>query len=125
MSPPLFVAVAVGGLLGAPSRYLLDRLVHRRWESDLPWGTFLINVSGALVLGLLTGLELAGRLPTGVQALAGDGFCGAFTTFSTFTFETMRLVEDGELLQAAVNVVGSVGVGLAAAAAGVALGLVL
>ena len=125
MSPPLFVAVAVGGLLGAPSRYLLDRLVHRRWESDLPWGTFLINVSGALVLGLLTGLELAGRLPTGVQALAADGFCGAFTTFSTFTFETMRLAEDGELLQAAVNVVGSVGVGLAAAAAGVALGLVL
>ena len=81
------------------------------------------HLSGSLLLGFLTGLELADHLPSGVKAVAAIGFCGAFTTFSTFTFETVRLVEAGELLEAALNAVGGVVLGLAAAAAGVALGL--
>jgi CrcB protein len=123
MSAALFLVVAAGGLVGAPSRFLLDRAVTRRVESDLPWGTFVINVTGSFVLGLLTGLSLAGDLSSTWKALLGTGFCGAYTTFSTFTFETVRLVEDGRLLEAAANVGVSVGLGLGAAAAGLAIGM--
>jgi len=95
MTFSLFLVVAAGGLVGAPSRYLLDRAISSRIESDLPWGTFVINITGSLLLGFLTGLTLAGRLPDIGKALLGTGFCGAYTTFTTFTFETVRLLEDG------------------------------
>jgi CrcB protein len=124
-----YLLVAAGGLIGAPSRYLLDRLVTRRitagtlpWGT-LPWGTLLINVSGALLLGFLTGLTLAGRLPAAVKTGVGTGFCGAYTTYSTFTVETMQLAGNGQLAAAAGNVAVSLVAGLAAAALGVALGL--
>jgi len=125
MTLSLFLAVAAGGLVGAPSRYLLDRAVSSRIESDLPWGTFLINITGSFFLGLLTGLSLAKHLPTIDKDLLGTGFCGAYTTFSTFTFETVRLLEDGRLLDALGDVAVSAAVGLGAAAAGLALGLVI
>jgi CrcB protein len=119
----LFLVVAAGGLVGAPSRYLLDRAISSRIESDLPWGTFAINVSGSLLLGVLTGLALGKHLPLIDKDFLGTGFCGAYTTFSTFTFETIRLLEDGRILDALANVVVSVAVGLGAAAAGLAIGL--
>jgi fluoride exporter len=123
LTASLFLVVAVGGLVGAPSRYLLDRAVTRRMETDLPWGTFVINITGSLLLGLLTGLATNGHLSTLPKTLLGTGFCGAYTTFSTFTFETLRLVEDGRIVEAAGNVAVSVATGLAAAAAGLAIGL--
>lgn len=123
MTWALYGMVAVGGFVGAPSRYLLDRAVASRVESDLPWGTFLVNVSGAFIFGLVAGLALAHHLSPLGKALIGTGFCGAYTTFSTFSFETVRLVEVGRLLEAALNVTVSVIVGLLVAAAGVALGL--
>jgi fluoride exporter len=123
MSGSLLLAVAGGGLVGAPSRYLLDRAISGRFESDLPWGTFVVNITGAFILGLLTGLALSQHLSAVPKALLGTGFCGAYTTFSTFTFETVRLVEDGRLVEATMNVMGSVVVGLLGAAAGLALGL--
>jgi CrcB protein len=117
--------VAAGGAAGAPARYLVDRLVSNRLESDLPWGTFVINVSGAFVLGLLTGLGMHRHLgPVGL-ALLGTGFCGAYTTFSTFSFETGRLIETGLWLEAALNVGMSVVAGVAGAGAGLAIGLAL
>lgn len=122
MTPVLLAAVAVGGFVGAPSRFLLDRYVTGRVFSQLPWGTFVVNVSGAFLLGLLTGLATTGKLPVTVGAGVGDGFCGAFTTFSTFSFETLRLAESGSYLEAAANLGGSVALGLGAAAAGIALG---
>jgi len=125
MTLDLLLAVAAGGFVGAPSRYLLDRAISRRRESDLPWGTFVINATGSLLLGFLTGLALAGRLPDIVKALLGTGFCGAYTTFSAFTFETVGLLEDGRILDALGNVVVSVAIGLGAAAAGLAIGLAL
>lgn len=125
MNVGLLLAVAAGGLVGAPARYLVDQAVSDRVESDLPWGTLVINVSGSLLLGLLTGLVLAHRLPAAVQALAGTGFCGAFTTFSTFTFETVRLIEESQVRAAVVNVAVSIGAGLVAATAGVIVGLAL
>jgi CrcB protein len=119
----LFLVVAVGGFVGAPSRYLVDRAINRRVESDLPWGTFLVNISGSFLLGLLTGLSLSHHLSSVAKALLGTGFCGAYTTFSTFSFETVRLLEVGQILEAAGNVVASVLVGLAGAALGLAIGL--
>jgi CrcB protein len=123
MNFSLYLAVAGGGLVGAPSRYLLDRAISSRIESDMPWGTVVVNISGSLLLGALTGLGLGHHLSPIPTALLGTGFCGAYTTFSTFTFETVRLLEDGRIFEAAGNVAVSVLVGLAAAAAGVALGL--
>lgn len=119
----LYLMVAAGGFVGAPSRYLLDRAVNRRFESDLPWGTFLVNVSGSFVLGLLTGLSLSNHLAPLAKALLGTGFCGAYTTFSTFTFETVRLIEVGQIFEAFLNGVVSLVLGLSGAAAGLAIGL--
>lgn len=123
MSVGLLVAVACGGLVGAPARYLLDSAISRRVRSDLFWGTFVVNVSGSFLLGLLSGLTLAHHLPPVDEALLGTGFCGAYTTFSTFTFETVRLLQDGRAMAAAANVAASVVLGLLGAAGGLALGL--
>ena len=125
MAVSLFLVVALGGLIGAPSRYLLDRAVSTRIESDLPWGTFTINITGSLLLGFLTGLSINGNLPLIDKDLVGTGFCGAYTTFSTFTYETVRLLEDGRILDAVANVGASLAAGLAAAAAGIAIGLAI
>jgi fluoride exporter len=125
MTLGLFLAVAAGGFVGAPSRYLLDRSISGRAHSGRPWGTFVINVTGSLLLGFLTGLTMTGHLSEIGKALLGTGFCGAYTTFSTFTFESVRLLEDGRIVDAMANVVISVAVGLAAAAAGLAIGLAM
>lgn len=118
---PLYVAL--GGLVGAPARFVVDRLVMRRRSGDFPLGTLLVNLSGSFVLGLLTGLALAGGVPDGVKALVGTGMCGAYTTFSTWSFETVRLIEKREWLSAALNVAVSLVLGLAIGGAGMALGL--
>jgi CrcB protein len=123
MSPWVLPCVALGGFVGAPTRFLVDRLVADRIESDLPLGTFAVNITGSLLLGLLTGLGIAHHVPPPVEALVGTGFCGAYTTFSTWSYETVRLLSEGELLEAGVNAVVSLLVGLGAAGAGIALGL--
>jgi CrcB protein len=115
--------VFLGGTIGAPARYLLDRAVQRRHESVFPWGTFVVNLIGCLVLGALTGA--AQSLPKDVVVFAGTGICGAFTTFSTFSFETTRLLEEGSLLEAGLNALGSLVLGILAAAAGFALAVAL
>jgi CrcB protein len=118
----LIGSLLIAGAIGAVSRYLVDGWVQGRVSGALPWGTFVINVSGSFILGLVTGLALyhgLGRLPATV---IGAGFCGAFTTFSTFSYESVRLLERGAVVPAATNSIGSVVVGLSAA--GVALALV-
>jgi crcB protein len=113
--------VFVGGAIGAPVRYLADRLVQRRHDSVFPWGTLTVNLIGSLILGaLLAGRTVLG-LPDEVMALAGTGFCGALTTFGTFGFETIRLLEEGSVTEAGLNAVGSLLLGLLAAAAGYGL----
>jgi len=119
----ILLCVAAGGLVGAPARLAADRFVADRVETDLPLATFVINVSGSFLLGLLTGLDLAGHLPEAIRALVGTGFCGAYTTFSTWSYETVSLIESGNLLKAAANALGSLIAGLAAAGLGIALGL--
>jgi CrcB protein len=116
-----YLLVALAGGVGAPMRYLVDIWVQRRTARLFPWGTFVINVTGSLLLGFVTGLALFHGFPNTPKLLIGTGFCGAYTTFSTFTFESVRLGQEGATKQAAANVVGSAVLGLAAAAAGLAL----
>jgi fluoride exporter len=112
------VLVLVGGAVGAPVRYLTDLLVRSRHDSVFPWGTFAVNAAGSLVLGVVAALAVGHDVPAWVLTLVGTGFCGALTTFSTFGFETVRLVEDGAWLEAGLNVLASVVVGLGACALG-------
>jgi len=112
------VLVMIGAAVGAPSRWALDRFVQSRHDSVFPWGTFTINVLGSLLLGFILGA----RVPAEVALLLGTGFCGGFTTFSTFGFETVRLAEEGSRAESLVNVGASMAVGMAAAFAGWYLG---
>lgn len=116
-----WLLVVVGAMVGAPLRYLTDRAVQARHDSLFPWGTFVVNVTGSLILGLLTGAVSAGAAGPHLQLLIGTGLCGALTTYSTFSYETLRLTEAGAGLYAAANAVASVTAGLAAAFAGVSL----
>ena len=113
-----WLLVIAGGMVGAPLRYLTDRMVRSRHDTAFPWGTFAVNVTGCLILGLLIGAAPGPNL----QLLLGTGLCGALTTYSTFSYETLRLAEDGAGLLAAANVMASVVAGLGAAFAGVWLG---
>lgn len=125
MSLLAVTGIAVAGALGAPARYLLDGFVQDRSEGSFPWGTFVVNTVGSFVLGVLTGLTVHHGFHGAPRLWLATGLCGAFTTFSTFTWESIRLVEEGEVLQAVWNVAGSVAGGLTAAAAGMSLVYVL
>ncbi|MEV4615200.1 fluoride efflux transporter CrcB [Kitasatospora sp. NPDC049258] len=116
-----WLLVIAGALVGAPLRYLTDRAVQSRHESVFPWGTFAVNLTGCLVLGLLTGAVTAGAAPSRLQLLLGTGLCGALTTYSTFSYESLRLAETGARLYAVANVAGSVLAGLGAAYTGTAV----
>jgi fluoride exporter len=109
--------------VGAPLRYVVDQAVQHRREGAFPLGTFTVNITGSFLLGLLTGLALHHGLSSQVETVLGTGLLGAYTTFSTFGYETIRLLEDGAVYEAALNVLASLTFGLAAAAAG--LGLIL
>lgn len=112
------VLVLLGGAVGAPLRYVIDLAVQRWHGGRFPWGTLVVNVIGSLVLGVVLGAVAAGSWPTAVAALLGTGMCGALTTYSTFSFETVRLVEDGALGAAVGNVALSLAAGLGAGALG-------
>jgi fluoride exporter len=109
-----FLLVVVGGALGAPLRYLIDRTVQARQDTTFPWGTFAANITGAVILGALTGAALSGAASQDVQDLLGSGLCGALTTYSTFSYETLALVEAGARFYAVANVAASVVGGLGA-----------
>jgi CrcB protein len=120
------VAIGVAGALGALARYGLDGLVSRRATGAFPWGTFVVNVTGAFALGLVFTLaierwSIAPWLRSGLTI----GFLGAYTTFSTLTFESYRLAEDRALGLAAANLLGSCAAGLAAVYLGIVLGRAL
>jgi fluoride exporter len=100
--------VVAGAALGAPLRYLVDLFVQSRHDSLMPWGTLLVNVSGSLLLGVVAGLVDATGGHDWALALIGTGFCGALTTFSTFSFETLRLIEENAFVHATANMVLSV-----------------
>jgi CrcB protein len=110
----LWAGVFVIGGLGAVARFMLDRAVSRRTKGSFPYGTLAVNISGAMLLGFLSGLVLRHE----VAMLAGTAFLGAYTTFSTWMLETQRLTEERQIWPAAANIIVSIILGLAAAAAG-------
>jgi CrcB protein len=118
VSAPVWIAVGALGSVGAVARFLLDRAVSTRSSASFPLGTLAVNASGALLLGLLTGLALSGE----ALVLAGSATLGSYTTFSTWMLETHRLGEDGQLAAGALNVFVSLVVGLGAALLGRAIG---
>jgi CrcB protein len=118
VSAPEWIAVAMLGSVGSIARFLLDGAVSSHTSSSFPLGTLAVNTSGALVLGLLTGLALPGE----ALMLAGSATIGSYTTFSTWMLETHRLGEDGQLLAGALNVLVSIVVGLGAALLGRSIG---
>jgi len=121
----IVLAVLAGGMLGAPARYLADRMIQARHDSVFPWGTFAVNMAGSAVLGFLLGAQAHLGLPSAAFALLGTGFCGGLTTFSTFGYETLRLLEDGALGEAGINVLGSLAAGVLLAWAGFRLAIAL
>jgi fluoride exporter len=108
----IILAVLAGGMIGAPARFLTDRFVQARRDTVFPWGTFAVNMFGSAVIGFLLGAERRLGLPPVVFALLGTGFCGGLTTFSTFGYETLRLLEDGAVADAGLNVIGSLAAGV-------------
>jgi fluoride exporter len=121
VSPLAWAAFVVAGAVGSSARYLVDIAITERTRGALPWGTLVINVTGSFVLGVITGLVLDHGFPRNVRLVLGVGFCGAYTTFSTFTFETVRLLEEGAGFEALTNVAGTFLAGALAAAAGLAV----
>jgi CrcB protein len=116
------VGISIAGAAGALARYGLEGLVSRR-ATAFPWGTFVVNISGAFLLGLLFTV-LTERLVVApwLRSAVTIGFLGAYTTFSTLTLETFRLFEEGSYVAAAMNIFGSIFVGLVAVFTGVVLG---
>lgn len=114
------VAIAIAGALGALARYGVDGFVSRRLLAAFPWGTFVVNISGAFVLGLLMTL-MTEQLTTApwLRSALAIGLLGAYTTFSTLSYETYRLIEDGAVGLAAANMFGSMAAGLFAVYLGV------
>ena len=120
------VAIAIAGALGALARYGLDGFVSRRMRGAFPWGTFVVNVSGAFVLGLVFTLATERwGLPAWLRSAITIGLLGAYTTFSTLMFETYRLAEDRATGLAFANIAGSCVAGLAAVYLGIVLGRAL
>jgi fluoride exporter len=120
------LAVAAAGALGALARYGLEGLVGRRAPGAFPWGTFAVNVTGAFVLGFVfTVMTEQLTVAPWIRGAVTIGFLGAYTTFSTLSFETYRLAEDGALGLAAANALGSLAAGLTAVYLGVVAGRAL
>ncbi len=118
-----FLAVCLAGGAGAALRFVVDATIRRHTSASYPLATMIINVSGSLVLGLLIGLVLGGTLSHGWQLILGTGMMGGYTTFSTASYETVRLLEERRWWAAAINGVGMLVLCTAAAAGGYALGL--
>jgi CrcB protein len=116
-----YLLIGVGGFIGANARFVVARLVGALFETRFPLGTFVINISGSFLLGVLGTIVAQKVFPTSeaMRLALGVGFLGAFTTFSTFEFETHALFDDGSWLTATTNMVASLFVGLVAVRAGI------
>ena len=123
MNPGLFVLLSVAGGVGAVLRFVVDGLVRDRIGARLPWGTAIINISGSLALGLLTGFLTRG-MPPEVLLVLGTGVLGGYTTFSTASIETVRLLQQRRIGASLLYGVGVLVLSVAAALLGIALFIV-
>lgn len=115
----MIIWIGLAGMLGAVLRYSLGRWISGSLRTAFPWGTWVINISGSLLLGLLYGWHQSASIPDEVWVIGGTGFCGAYTTFSTFGYETLGLMGQERYLRAVLYVISSVLLGVAASFAGV------
>ena len=113
--------VALAGAFGALARYAVHTLVQSRVAGLFPFGTVAVNLSGSFALGVFAGLTLYHGLDPDVRVVVGTGFIGAYTTFSSFSYETLGLFDDGAPRAALVNAFGSIATGMLAATAGLVL----
>jgi fluoride exporter len=116
-----YVAISIGAVLGANARFFVGGWIAERWGASFPFGTFVINVTGSLLIGVILTLASDRLTPDWFRPLLAIGFLGSYTTFSTFSFETLALVQGGSFGLAAVNIAASVGAALAGVYAGVVL----
>jgi CrcB protein len=117
--------VALGGAIGSAARYLVGAFVANRFGTDFPWGTFIVNVSGSFLIGVILSLVGGGQLPAGARLFLAVGVMGGYTTFSTYSNETLQLVQGGEVGAAMFNALGQVVAGFIGVYLGVVLGRVL
>ncbi len=117
--------VALGGAIGSAARYLVGVFVANRFGPDFPWGTFIVNVSGSFLIGVILSLTGGGQLPAGARLFLAAGVMGGYTTFSTYSNETLQLIQGGELGAASFNALGQVVAGLVGVYLGVVLGRAL
>jgi CrcB protein len=103
-----YIIVGIGGVLGSITRYALGKFISERSNTMFPIGTFIINITGALLLGVVAAYQAS----KGVYLLFGDGFLGAYTTFSTFMYEGFNLFQDKEKLNAFIYILGSLLLGI-------------
>ncbi len=117
----MLLAIALAGAIGAVARFVADGYLRERLDAPFPVGTFVINTTGSLLLGFLTGLALHVGFPRLPYAFLATGFCGAYTTFSTFSYETVRLAQANARRLAVAYVLCSLVAGLVAAGLGLSL----
>lgn len=115
--------VALAGGLGAVTRFVLDGLIRSRIKTAMPAGTMFINISGSLLLGLLAGLVIDMHAPPTLETILGTGFLGGYTTFSTASIETVRLIQSRRIGRGIISALGTMTLSIVAAAAGLAIGL--
>ncbi|WP_271403745.1 fluoride efflux transporter CrcB [Kocuria palustris] len=123
MTPLLFLAIAVAGGAGAVCRFALDGFLKSLSEADFPWPTVLINITGSLLLGLITGFAVSGLLPEAWRLVLGTGFLGGYTTFSTASVDTVRLLQQRRWTAGMAHGLGTLVIAVGAAGLGVGLGL--
>ena len=117
--------VALGGAIGSAARYLVGAFVGNYFGPDFPWGTFIVNVSGSFIIGVVLSFVGGGLFPAGARPFIAVGVLRGYTTFSTYTHETLQLIQDGELGAAAFKTLGQVVAGLIAVYLGMVLGRAL
>lgn len=103
-----YIIVGIGGVLGSITRYLLGKLISEKWDTIIPIGTMIINITGALLLGIVSSLYTDGNL----YLLLAEGYLGAYTTFSTFMYEGFNLFQENEKLNAALYIFGTLFLGI-------------
>ena len=123
MTPLLFLAIAAAGGVGAVCRFVLDGLLTSLSEADFPWPTVLINITGSLLLGLITGFAVSGLLPEAWRLVLGTGFLGGYTTFSTASVDTVRLLQRRRWAADMVHGLGTLVIAVGAAGLGLGLSL--
>ncbi len=118
----IFLLIGIGGFIGSVLRYYSQQLVSRFFPSTLPFGTLAVNIAGCLIIGIIYGLSERGNtLTPELRLLLATGFCGGFTTFSAFSYESIKLMSDGEWMYLALYVTISVVAGLAATFIGITI----